>query len=78
MANTTQTMNTTEVEHIWIDERPKPPKGRPKGTRKFTDEEKLEIRREANMRCYHSNHEYDKLYNRLHKQEIRKAKRNQD
>ena len=40
MTNTTQAMNTTEVEHISMYEKPKPPKGRPKGTRKFTDEEK--------------------------------------
>ena len=51
MANTTQTMNTTEVECISIYEKPKLPKGRPKGTRKFTDEEKLERWREANMGC---------------------------
>ena len=50
MANTTQTMNTTEVEYISIYEKPKLPKGRPKGTRKFTDGEKLGRRREANMR----------------------------
>ena len=73
MASTTQTMNTTEVEYISIDEKPKLPKGRPKGTRNFTDEEKLERRREANMRCYYNNHEYYKLYNRSHKEGIRKT-----
>ena len=40
MANTTQTMDTTEVGNISIYEKPKLPRGRPKGTRKFTDEEK--------------------------------------
>ena len=67
MANTTQTMNTTEVKYMSSYEKPKLPKGRPKGTHKFTDEEKLERMREANMRCYYNNHEYYKLYNRLHK-----------
>ena len=67
MANTTQTMNTTEVEYISIYEKTKLPKGRPKGTRRFTDEEKLERRGEANVRCYYNSHEYYKLYNRLHK-----------
>ena len=57
MANTTQTMNTTEVEYISICEKPKLPKIRPKGTREFTDEEKLERRREATMRCNYNNHE---------------------
>ena len=66
MANTTQTMNTTEVEYISIDEKPKLPKGRPKGTHKFTDEKNLERRRDANMRCYYSNHECYTLYSRLH------------
>ena len=42
MTNTTQTINTTEVEYISIYEKPKLPKGRPKGTREFTDGEKLE------------------------------------
>ena len=60
MANITQTMNTTEVEYISIYEKPKLPKGIPKGTRKFTVEEKLERRREAHMRCYYNNHEYYK------------------
>ena len=64
MANTTQTINTTEVEYISIYEKPKLPKGRPKGTRTFKDEEQLERRREANMRCYYNNHEHYKL---LHK-----------
>ena len=71
-------MNTTEVEFISICEKPKVPKGRPNGTRKFTDEEKLQRRREANMRCYYNNHKCYELYNRLHKEENRKAKEHQD
>ena len=54
-------MNTTEVEYISTYEKPKLPKGRPKGTRKFTDEEKLKRRREATMRCYYNNHGSYKL-----------------
>ena len=67
MANTTQTMNTTEVDYISIYEKPKLPRGRPKGTRKFTDEDKVERRRETNMLCYYNSNEFYKLYNRLHK-----------
>ena len=45
---------------------------------KYTEEEQIERRRQANMRCYYNNHEYYKLYSRLHKAEIRKAKKNED
>ena len=78
MANITQTMNTTEVEYISIYGKPKLPSGKPKGTRKFTDEEKLERRRKTNMRCFYTNHEYYKLYNRLNKEATRKAEKSQD
>ena len=48
--------------------------GRPKGTSIFTDEEKLLRRRQANMKHYYNSHDYYKLYNRLHKAEIREGK----
>jgi hypothetical protein len=68
--------NRTDIEYISIyEQRPKKQKGRPKGTSKFTDEEKLLRRRQANMKHYYSNHEYYKLYSRLHKAEIRESKK---
>ena len=68
MEQITQTMeqNTTELEYVSIYDRPKRGKGRPKGS-KYTDAEKLEKRREVNLRCYYNNHEYYKLYKRLNK-----------
>jgi len=78
MSSPTQTMeNTTEVEYISIYDKPKRGRGRPRVS-KYTEEEKIERRRQANMRCYYNNHEYYKLYSRLHKAEIRKAKKNED
>ena len=71
-----KTNNRTNIEYISIyEQRPKKQKGRPKGTSKFTDEEKLLRRRQANMKHYYSNHEYYKLYGRLHKAEIRESKK---
>ena len=67
--------NRTYIEYISIYERPKKKLGRPKGTNKFTDEEKLLRRRQANMTHYCNNHDYYKLYNRLHKAEIRECKK---
>ena len=78
MAYTTQTMNTTELDYNSIYEKLKLPKGKPKGTCKFTNEDKLARRRETTMRCYYNNHGFHKLYNRLHKEGNRKASKNQD
>ena len=66
--------NRTYIEYISIYERPKKKLGRPKGTSIFTDEEKLSRRRQANMKHYHNNHDYYKLYNRLRKAGIREGK----
>ena len=75
MEQSTQT-NRTDIEYISIyEQRPKKKLGRPKGTNKFTDEEKLLRRRQANMKHYYNNHEYYKLYNRLHKAEIREGRK---
>ena len=63
--------NRTDIEYVSIYERPKQKLGRPKGTNTFTYEEKLLRRRQANMMLYYNNHNYYKLYNRLHKAEIR-------
>ena len=68
--------NRTYIEYISIYERPKKKLGRPKGTSIFTDEEQLLRRRQANMKHYYNNHDYYKLYNRLHKAEIREGKQN--
>ena len=68
--------NTTDLEHISIyEQRPKKQRGRPIGTSKFTDEEKLIRRRQANLKHYYNNHEYYKLYSRLHKSEIRESQK---
>ena len=71
-----QTNNRTDIEYISIyDNKPKKSRpGRPKGS-KYTDEEKLMRRRQANMKHYYNNHEYYKLYCRLHKAEIRESKK---
>ena len=66
--------NRTYIEYISIYERPKKKLGRPKCTSIFTDEEKLLRRRQANMKHYYNSHDYYKLYNRLHKAEIREGK----
>ena len=67
--------NTTYIEYISIYEKPKKQRGRPTGTSKFTDEEKLIRRRQANLKHYYNNHEYYKLYSRLHKSEIRESQK---
>ena len=45
--------------------------GRPKGTNTFTELR----RRQANMKHDYNNHDYYKLYNRLHKEGIREGKK---
>ena len=65
----------TYIVYISMYERPTKKLGRPKGTSKFSDEEKLLRRRQANMKHYYNNHEYYKLYGRLHKAEIRESKK---
>ena len=68
--------NRTDLEYISIyEQRPKKKTGRPAGTSKFTDEEKLIRRRQAKMKHYYSNHEYYKLYGRLHSAEIRESQK---
>ena len=67
--------NETYIEYVSIYERPKKKPGRPKGTNKFTDNEKLLRRRQANIKHYYNNHDYYKLYNKLHKAEIRESKK---
>ena len=65
--------NRTYIEYISIYERPKET-----GETKrhiFTDEEKLLRRRHENMKHYYNNHDYYKLYNRLHKAGIREGKK---
>ena len=67
--------NRTDIEYISIyEQRPKKQRGRPTGS-KYTDEEKLLRRRQANMKHYYNNHEYYKLYGRLHKAEISESKK---
>ena len=68
--------NRTDLEYISIyEQRPKKETGRPAGTSKFTDEEKLIRRRQAKMKHYYNNHEYYKLYGRLHSAEIRESQK---
>ena len=72
MEKNTET-NRTDIEYFSIYDRPR--KGRAKGSSKYSDEEKLLRRRQANMKHYYNNHEYYKLYSRLHKAGIRESKK---
>ena len=78
MVQPTQTMErTTEVEYISIYDRPKRPMGRPRSS-KYTEEEKLDRRRQANLKHYFNNHEYYKLQNRIRNQQNYQSKKNKD
>ena len=74
MEQNTQT-NRADVEYISIYDKQKKA-GRPKGVRKYTEEEQLLRRRQANMKHYCNNHEYYKSYKRLHKADFREASKN--
>ena len=63
----TQAMeNTTEVEYVSIyEQRPRKPKGRPRGTYKLSDEEKREKARLKSKRYYDANPEKERQRKRL-------------
>lgn len=65
------------LEYASIYDKPKRAKGRPSGS-KYSKEEKLARNRQAHMHCYHINHEHYKTHQRLRKQELYHATRNQD
>ena len=58
--------NRTYIEYISIYKRPKKKLGRPKGTNKFTDEEKKERSRMRSKRYYDENIEQEREIKRLY------------
>ena len=71
----TETMeNQTEVEYISIYERPKRPKGRPKGSPLSVEEKRLRAI-EVSKKYYYENHEYCKLQQRSYKQASTNSKK---